>query len=69
MKRLLLSIIAAAFALISVAQKNPSQVSALLERIGGEGTSSRIETKVKRSLSMENPVDIAYELYNKYFSH
>lgn len=69
MKRLLLSIIAAAFALISVAQKNPSQVSALLDRIGGEGTSSRIETKVKRSLSMENPVDIAYELYNKYFSH
>ena len=69
MKRLLLSIIAAAFALISVAQKNPSQLSALLDRIGGEGTSSRIETKVKRSLSMENPVDIAYELYNKYFSH
>ena len=69
MKRLLLSIIAAAFALISVAQKNPSQVSALLDRIGGEGTSSRIETKVKRSLSMENPVDIAYELYNKNFSH
>lgn len=69
MKRLLLSIIAAAFALISVAQKNPSQVSALLDRIGGEGTSSRIETRVKRSLSMENPVDIAYELYNKYFSH
>lgn len=69
MKRLLLSIIVAAFALISVAQKNPSQVSALLDRIGGEGTSSRIETKVKRSLSMENPVDIAYELYNKYFSH
>lgn len=69
MKKLLLSIIAAAFALISVAQKNPSQVSALLDRIGGEGTSSRIETKVKRSLSMENPVDIAYELYNKYFSH
>ena len=69
MKRLLLSIIAAAFALISVAQKNPSQVSALLDRIGGEGTSSHIETKVKRSLSMENPVDIAYELYNKYFSH
>ena len=53
MKRFLLFIMVAAIALISVAQRNPSQVSALLDRIGGEGTSARIDTKVKRSLSKD----------------
>ena len=43
----------AAFALMSCAQKNPAQVSALLDRIGGEGTSARIETQVKKSLSKD----------------
>ena len=53
MKKLLLSMILVAFAIIAFAQKNPAQVSDLLNRIGGEGTSSRIETRVKRSLSKD----------------
>ena len=41
MKRIILFIMVVAIALISVAQRNPAQVSALLDRIGGEGTSAR----------------------------
>jgi alpha-N-acetylglucosaminidase len=52
MKKILLTMMAA-FALMSCAQKNPAQVSALLDRIGGEGTSARIETQVKKSLSKD----------------
>ena len=32
---------------------NPEQVSALLDRVGGEGTSARIETQVKKSLAKD----------------
>lgn len=41
----------AVFAVMAFAQKNPKQISALLDRIGGKGTSARIETQVKQSLS------------------
>ena len=53
MKKYLLLLMMAAFALIAFAEKNPAQVCALLDRIGGEGTSERIETRVKRSLSKD----------------
>ena len=43
----------AAVTFVSCGQKNPEQVTALLNRIGGEGTSARIETQVKRSLSKD----------------
>ena len=33
--------------------RNPSQVTDLLDRIGGEGTSERIETQVNKSLSTD----------------
>ncbi len=39
--------------LVAYAQKNPSPVSELLDRIGGEGTSVRFETRVKKSLSTD----------------
>lgn len=39
------------FTFMANAQKNPAPISALLDRIGGEGTSERIETRVKKSLS------------------
>jgi alpha-N-acetylglucosaminidase len=51
--RKILFVLMAAFALAAFGQKNPEQISALLNRIGGEGTSSRIETRVKNSLSNE----------------
>ena len=49
MKKFLLSMMAA-IVLVSCGN-NPSQVSAFLDRIGGEGTSERIETQVKKSLA------------------
>ena len=58
MKKILLTMMAV-FALMSCAQKNPAQVSALLDRIGGEGTSARIETQVKKSLSKDGK-DVFY---------
>ena len=50
MKKILL-FITVAVALVSCAGKNPSQVSALLDRVGGEGTSERIETRVNEDLA------------------
>ena len=43
---------AASLMLISCGH-NPSQVTALLDRIGGEGTSTRIATQVKKSLTTD----------------
>lgn len=37
--------------IVAYGQKNPKQVADLLDRIGSKGTSSRIETQVKKSLS------------------
>ena len=56
MKQILL-LIATAIVLSSCSCHNPSQVAALLDRIGGEGTSERIETSVNKSLS-ENGKDV-----------
>lgn len=50
MKKILL-LIAAAVVIASCASHNPSQVTALLDRVGGEGTSARIETSVDKSLA------------------
>ena len=43
--------------------RTPSQVSALLDRIGGKGTSARIETRVSKSLA-ENGQDV-FEISSK----
>ena len=45
MKRILLSMVAVL--MLMSCGNNPEQVSALLDRVGGEGTSARIETQVK----------------------
>ena len=63
MKKFLPFMMAIVFALMSCAPKNPAQVSALLDRIGGEGTSERIETQVKTSLS-EDGTDV-FEISSK----
>ena len=47
--RIFTLILTAAIAL-SCATNNPSQVSGLLDRIGGEDTAKRIETQVKESI-------------------
>ena len=49
--RKILAVMLAAVALVSCGQKNPKQVADLLDRIGGEGTSARIETQVTKSLA------------------
>ena len=56
MKKILF-LMAVAIVLVSCAGQNPSQVTALLDRIGGEGTSARIETRVDESLA-ENGKDV-----------
>lgn len=56
MKKILF-LIAVAIVLASCAGHNPSQVTALLDRVGGEGTSARIETRVDESLA-ENGKDV-----------
>ena len=43
--------------------RTPSQVSALLDRIGGKGTSARIETRVSKSLA-ESGQDV-FEISSK----
>ena len=50
MKKLFV-LMALALLFVSCANRNPSQVADLLDRIGGEGTSDRIETLVDESLS------------------
>ena len=51
MKKILLSMVAA-LVLVSCGN-NPQQVSALLDRVGGEGTSARFETQVRKSLAKD----------------
>ena len=63
MKKFLPFMMAIVFALMSCAPKNPAQVSAFLDRIGGEGTSERIETQVNTSLS-EDGTDV-FEISSK----
>ena len=56
MKKILF-LIAVAIVFVACADRNPSQVAALLDRVGGEGTSARIDTRVDESLA-ENGKDV-----------
>ncbi|MBO5794774.1 MAG: alpha-N-acetylglucosaminidase N-terminal domain-containing protein, partial [Bacteroidaceae bacterium] len=51
MKKILPFMMTIVFVFMSCNAKSPAQVSALLDRIGGEGTSERIKTQVNASLS------------------
>lgn len=56
LRRILFSMVAA-IVLVSCAGQTPPQVAALLDRVGGEGTSDRIATQVDESLA-ENGKDV-----------